>query len=104
MQLSLIWKMFSQFFLHLRNLDSILNIFKKKNDPHSWSIFELLLHFVKRCYINVVVPISEDSLPSNITDGLKHCWNPNESTFTRFIHPCEGNSGWKCLSERYQKY
>ena len=34
-------KFFQIFFLHFPNLDSILNIFKKKHDPHSWSFFEL---------------------------------------------------------------
>ena len=33
---------FCIFFLHFLNLDSILNIFfQKKDEPHSWGIFEL---------------------------------------------------------------
>ena len=35
MQLSQMEKTFSKFFLHFQNLDSILNIFKKKNNGHS---------------------------------------------------------------------
>ena len=34
-------KYFLNFLLHFRNLDSILNIFKIKDDPHDWCIFEL---------------------------------------------------------------
>ena len=42
MQLCQKWKSFAEFFfLHFVNLDSILNIFKKKDDPHSWCIFEI---------------------------------------------------------------
>ena len=48
-------------------------------------------------------PVSEDPSTSNMVNGAKHCWNLNESTFTVFIHPCAGKSGWKCLSEQYQK-
>ena len=42
MQLCQKWKSFAEFFfLHFVNLDSILNIFKKKDDRHSWCIFEI---------------------------------------------------------------
>ena len=43
MQLSQNWKPFSQFFslfMYFLNLYSNLNIFKNKDDPHSWYIFE----------------------------------------------------------------
>ena len=33
--------------------------------------------------------------------GPKPCWNLNESTFSLFIDPCEGNSDSKSLSEWY---
>ena len=49
-------------------------------------------------------PVSEDPLTSNMVNGSKHCWNLNESTFTIFIHPCKGASGWKSLSEQFGKY
>ena len=33
---------FFWFFLHVGNLDSIFNIFKKNDDPHGWCIFEIM--------------------------------------------------------------
>ena len=48
-------------------------------------------------------PVWEDSSTSNMVNGPKRCWNMKESTFTVFIDPCEVNSGWKCVSERYAK-
>ena len=35
-------KVFVNFLLHFLNLDSIFKFFKKKDDPHSWYIFELM--------------------------------------------------------------
>ena len=40
---------------------------------------------------------SEHPLTSNIINGAIHCWNRKDSTFTIFIDPFEGNSGWKSL-------
>ena len=37
-------KLFLSFFLHFWNVDAILNIFIKKDDPHSWCIFEITDH------------------------------------------------------------
>ena len=37
-------------------------------------------------------PVSEDPLTSNMLNVPKHCLNLNDSTFTIFIGPCEGNS------------
>ena len=34
-------KIFRNFLLHFRSLDSPLNFFKKKDDPHSRCIFQL---------------------------------------------------------------
>ena len=48
-------------------------------------------------------PISEDPLTSNMEIELKHCWNLNDSAFAIFIDTCEDNSGWKSLSEWYEK-
>ena len=52
MQLSQKWKIFSNFFLNFLNLDSILNISQKKDNPQSWCIFELS-DSEKRDFINV---------------------------------------------------
>ena len=35
-------KYFLNFFSQFRNLHSILNIFKKTDDPHSWCIFQFM--------------------------------------------------------------
>ena len=37
-------------------------------------------------------PVSEDPLTSNMLNVPKHCLNLNDSTFTIFFGPCEGNS------------
>ena len=47
--------------------------------------------------------VSEDSSTKNMVNGPNHCWNMNDSIFTIFIDPFEGNSGWKGLSEGYEK-
>ena len=49
-------------------------------------------------------PVSEDPLTSNMVNGPKHCWNLNDATFTIFIDPLEGKSGWKIVSDSYAKY
>ena len=40
---------------------------------------------------------------SNMGNGIKHCWNLNNSTFTIFIDPCEEYESWKGLSDWYAK-
>ena len=44
-------------------------------------------------------PVSEDPFTSNMVNGPKHCSKLNNSTFTRFIHPCEYNWPLKTLLE-----
>ena len=36
-------------------------------------------------------PVLEEPLTSNVINGPKHCFNLNDSTFTKFIDHCEGN-------------
>ena len=48
--------------------------------------------------------VSEVPSTSNMVNGPKHCWNVNDSTSAAFIDFCEGNSGWKSLSEWYAKF
>ena len=48
-------------------------------------------------------PLSEDPSRSNMVNRSKHCSNLNDSTFTIFIDPSEGNSGLKSISDRYAK-
>ena len=42
-------------------------------------------------------------MTSNMLNGPNDSWNLNDSTFTIFFDPCEGNSGLKSLSELYAK-
>ena len=46
----------------------------------------------------LITPVSENSLKSNMVIGLKDWRNMNDSTFTMFIHHCEGNLVEKNLS------
>ena len=83
-------KYFVNFFLHFLNLDSILKIFKKKIAL----IADLFLNLRTPKY--VVREMSEKSrftypLTSDMVKRAKHCWNLNDSNFTIFIDPCEGN-------------
>ena len=52
MQLSRKQKTFSNFFLHFWNLVEILNIFKQKDDSHTWGISEIT-DSEKHDYVNV---------------------------------------------------
>ena len=47
--------------------------------------------------------VSEDPSTSNLAHGQKHYWKLDRSTFNIFIDPCEDNSGFKSLSEKYAK-
>ena len=65
-------KSFLDFLLHFLNVDEILNISKKKDDPHRFCISEAA------DYENVVrqilkSPVSKDPSTSNIVNVLKHC-------------------------------
>ena len=48
-------------------------------------------------------PVSKDPSPNNMVNEPKHCSKLNDSNFTIFIDPCEGNSALKDLSEWYAK-
>ena len=41
--------------------------------------------------------VSEDPWTDNITNGLKHCCNLNDSSFTIFMNECQGNCVGKSL-------
>ena len=41
--------------------------------------------------------VLEDPSRDNITNGLKHCFNLNDSPFTIFLNHCEGNCFGKSL-------
>ena len=47
--------------------------------------------------------LSKDPSTTNMANRPKHCWNLNDSSFTIFIDPCEGNSSRKSFSEWYGK-
>ena len=85
------------FFSHFRNLDSILDIFEEKMTfiDCLWTHWLLMTNII--CLI--------ETISSNYwgINGLKHCWNLNESTITIFLDHCEGSSVWKNYSEWYAK-
>ena len=83
MQLSNQQKLFLNFLLHFWNLAEILNILKKKHDPHRFCLFEI----TKKC---IKSPVSEDPSTSNMVNVPKHCWNLRHSTFIIFIDCYQG--------------
>ena len=92
MQLSQKHKTFFGFFSAF--LKSCLNFqhFQKKDDPHTWFIFEVTdsEKRLKSC-------VSEDHSKSRMLNGPKYCWNFNGSSFTIFIDHCQCNSVAKIL-------
>ena len=102
-QLSKKRKIFFEFFLDFLNLNSIFNIFEKKNWPSHlmyFSTYRLRNTWLDKC---LKTPVSEDLSTSNMINETKHCSKLNDITFTIFIHPCEGYSPWKSLWEWYAK-
>ena len=95
-------KYYLNFFWNFRNLDSILNIFKK-NMILIADIF--WTYGVWKTWIDQSLksPVSEDPSTSYMVKWSKHCSKLNGSIFTIFIDHCECNSGWKTLSESYAK-
>ena len=49
------------------------------------------------------IPLSEDTLTSNVVNEPKHFSKLNESTFTIFLDPCQCNLALKSLPEWYAK-
>ena len=104
MQISQKQKTFSAFFFFffffwiLKNLDSVLNIFKKGMTLIADVFFNFRLRktWLDKCLKS---PLSEDSSTSNMVNGLKYCSKQNDGTFIIFIETCAGNSGLKSLSE-----
>ena len=98
MQLSQKRKLFSQLFFEFSKFRFNFEYFLKKDDPHSWCIFELAESEKGQLDKCLKSPVSEHPSISNMVNELKHCWNLNGSTFTIFFDPCEGNSVGKILS------
>ena len=105
-------KYFRNLFLHFLNLDSILNIFQKKYDPYK--VMSFWSYGLRKTWLDIYgqqfmvdiclkSPVSEDPSRSNKVNWPKHCWNLNDNVFAIFIHNCDGNLGWKSISEWYAK-
>ena len=95
-------KYFLNFFLHFLNLESILNIFKKKMTLMAM-YFRIYWHrsrSLEKCLKGLV---SEDPSKTDMGNRPKNYWNLNDSTFTIFIDPCEEYWSWKSLSDWYAK-
>ena len=95
-------KLSLNFFLNFPNLNSILNIFKKR------------MTLIADVFLNLRTPknvvrymskksLSDDPSTSNMVNGPKHCWNLNDSTFTIFIDRCEENHALKIFCDWYWK-
>ena len=90
-------KYFLNFFLDFVNLDSVLDIFKKKITVVAdvfWT-YGLRETWLDKCLKS---PLSEHRSSSNMVNGPKHCWNINDRSFIIFIYPCENNLDGKSLS------
>ena len=98
MQLSKKRKTLSNFFLYFVKLYSILNIFKKR---WPWHLMNIWIYGLRNTSLNkrLKSPTSEDPSTSDMVNEQKHNWNLSRNTFTIFINPFEGHSGWKSLSE-----
>ena len=71
--------------LHFFNLDFVLNILKKRDDPHSWCIFETT-DSEKRGYINVSkVALQKDPSKTNMVSRPKHCLTSTFITHAFFV-------------------
>ena len=88
------WEFFSVFLKSTFNFEH----FQKKDDPHSWYIFENTVSKKRRLDKYLKSPVSEDYSKSNMVNQPKHSWNLHDSTFIIFIDHCEGNSVGKSLS------
>ena len=86
MQLSEKQKPFSHFFAPFLKSKLSFENFWKKDDPHSFWIFEIT-----------------DSSTSNMVNVPKKCLNLHYSAFVVFIGHCQVNCVWKGLSYWYEK-
>ena len=87
---------FLNFLLHLWNLQSVLNILKKR-----MTFMDLIFPKLRtpktssdkclKCHI------SENPTRNNMVKFLKHCWNLHHSTFIIFIENCQVNWVGKTL-------
>ena len=75
----------------------------KNEDTHSWCIYKIMDSEKTGLDNSLKSPVSEDPSTSNMLNGLKHCWNLNDSSFTIFIDHWERNWVGKSLSYRYAK-
>ena len=84
------------FLFNFLNLDSILNIKKKRWTSELMDFWTdgLPKTWLDKCLNS---PVSEDPSRNHMVNGPKHCWNHNDSTFTIFIDPCERDSVAKSL-------
>ena len=69
-----------------KKITDIAFVFPKLGTPKTW---------LDKCLKSLVW---EDSLPSNMVNVPKHCWNLHHSTFIIFIYHCKVNWVIKSLS------
>ena len=83
-------------FLHFRNLQSILNFFKKK---WSWSLMYFWTSGLRKTWLDKCLkgPVSDDPSTSNMVNGLKHSWNLYSRVFQPIIMPAHLRYLWITL-------
>ena len=99
MRLSKKPKILSNFFLYFQNLQLNFEYFQKKSWPSQ--LMNIWIYGLRNTSLNkcVKISISRDPSTSDMVNGPEHYWNLSRNTFTIFIDPFEGRSGWKSLSE-----
>ena len=96
-------KEFVMFFFEFSKFRFRFQHFLKKDIHHTQCIFKLTDSEIC-CWDKCLnKPVPEHPSTSNMVNGPQHFSKLDESTFTIFLDFCEGNSGWQCPSEWYEK-
>ena len=91
MQLYQKQKTFPQFFSP--TLKSSLNFEHCQNQRWPSTLMYFQNYGLRKTWLDQYLksPVSEDLPKSNMVNGSKHCWNPNDSTFTIFLEHSQDN-------------
>ena len=86
------------FLIQFWNLNQILNILKKKDDPQSLCVPKMWLDK------SLKTSVSEHRFTINMVKGTKECRNLYWGTFIQISHYYESNGAGKCLFYWYLKF
>ena len=78
------------FYVQFWNSDKIFNTLKKRRLSFLMYFrnYEFRKRLLDKCRKSRAL---EDLLTSDMVNGTKQCWNPNDTTFTIFVDHCQGN-------------